>query len=128
MAVPRFLVCLTAAAVTIGASVGCGDDKPKDKKAAKSTAVLDHAGCERLAKACGDGKHVATITSDCDSAVEKLSKRGCAAPAAELYGCYEQKLCGKNDKVWALDDLRVLAERHEACTTEREALRACVAK
>ncbi|HUQ06796.1 MAG TPA: hypothetical protein VM261_30040 [Kofleriaceae bacterium] len=123
----RFLGCLTAVTIAAGASGGCGDDKPA-AKTTKSAAVLDHARCERLAKACSEGKHVTTLTDDCDRAVEKLSKRGCEMPAAEVYGCYEQKLCGKNDKVWALDDLRVLAERHDACETEREALRACVAK
>jgi hypothetical protein len=123
----RCLGGLTAIAIAAGAWAGCGDDKPAGK-ASSSAAILDHARCERLAKACGTGKHVATLTEDCDRAAEKLDKRGCAPQAAEVYGCYERKLCGKKDPVWALDDLRVLAERHEACATEREALRACVAK
>lgn len=122
MAARTFLGCLVAAAVVLTA---CGDGKGKANKGAST---LDSASCEQLAKACSDDKHVEKLADECTRAGDKLGKRGCTETAATLYGCYEKKLCGKSDKVWTLDDLRVLAERHQVCASEREALRACVAK
>lgn len=90
--------------------------------------MLDDARCEQLAKACSDEKHADKLVDECVKAAAKLGSRGCTESAVALYSCYEQKLCGKSDKVWTLDDLRVLAERHEVCDSERKALRACVAK
>lgn len=90
--------------------------------------MLDKARCEQLAKACSDEKHADELVEECVKAADKLGSRGCTASAVALYGCYEEKLCGKRDKVWTLDDLRVLAERHDVCDSERKALRTCVAK
>jgi hypothetical protein len=124
MAPRRLLGCLAAAALAAGAWAGCGDDKPN----AKPGAVLDSARCQKLAKSCSDEKHEDKLVGECVKAADKLGPRGCNEAAVALYDCYEQKLCGKSDKVWTLDDLRVLAERHEVCDSERKALRACVTK
>lgn len=84
------------------------------------------AHCQQLAKACGDAdQHVETIAAECAQAGEKQLAHGCAAEALAAYDCFEKNLCGKGDQVWALDDLRVLSERHGECTAQREALRAC---
>lgn len=84
--------------------------------------------CAQLAKSCGDSeKHVQNIVEECKQAAEKQVAKGCAAEAVAAYGCYEEKLCGKDDKVWALDDLDVLSKRHLMCTAQREALGACMA-
>ena len=92
------------------------------------TPALDGDRCEQMAKACSDDKHVSKLAEECSKAGVKLGQRGCTLSAAALYQCYETKLCGQSDKVWTLDDLRVLAERHDVCKSEREALRECVAK
>jgi hypothetical protein len=108
----------------------CKDDSTFDPGSKKpgAAAKLDGDRCEAMAKACSDEKHVSKLAEECSRAGVKLGQRGCTLSAATLYECYETKLCGKSDKVWTLDDLRVLAERHEVCKSEREALRACVAK
>src|SRR6478609_1511918 len=68
--------------------------------------------CERLGKACGDtDKHVGKIVEECKAAVGTQGDKSCAEKMTALYTCYEQELCGKADKVWALGDLRVLADR-----------------
>jgi hypothetical protein len=117
------------ALVAVLALAACNDDSKFDprKKTAPSPA-LDGDRCEEMAKACSDEKHVSKLAGECSKAGVKLGQRGCTLSAATLYQCYETKLCGKSDKVWTLDDLRVLAERHDVCKSEREALRECVAK
>jgi hypothetical protein len=45
-----------------------------------------------------------------------------------MYDCFEKELCGKTDKVWALDDLRVLADRKNKCVAERNAVAECPGK
>jgi hypothetical protein len=82
--------------------------------------------CAQLAKACGEqDKHVEKIVEACTQAAKQHADKGCADPLAALHACYEKQLCGGTDKVWALDDLRVLAERHDKCAAERAAVRAC---
>lgn len=129
MAPGRGLGCLGVAAIAVLALAACKDDSkfdPRKKKA--DTPALDGDRCEEMANACSDDKHVSKLAEECSKAGVKLGQRGCTLSAATLYQCYETKLCGKADKVWTLDDLRVLAERHEVCKSEREALRACVSK
>jgi hypothetical protein len=83
--------------------------------------------CDKLAKACGDtDKHVEKIADGCKQAAKDQST--CTDKVLALYDCYEKELCGKTDKVWALDDLRVLAERKTKCAAEREAARTCAGK
>ena len=55
-------------------------------------------------------------------------KPGCEATAIAAYDCYEKQLCGKGDKLWALEDFGVLAQRHSKCLAERVAARDCVPK
>ena len=82
--------------------------------------------CEQLGKTCGDNdKHGEKITADCKAAPPKA---GCEDKTNALYGCYEKELCGKSDKVWALEDLRVLADRKSKCAAERAAVAECVGK
>jgi len=127
MALRRLLGCLPAAALAVCVWSACkGDDKGN---ADKSAPTLDRASCEQLAKACSDtDKHIEKLAQECAQAAGKLAERGCTQMATALYDCYDKQLCGKADKVWTLDDLRVLAERHGVCAAERDALRACVAK
>jgi hypothetical protein len=111
----------------------CGDDKHDDKPAAASASASAAtvsadlgARCAPLAEACGGNDKHSKILEQCTATAQQGQR--CAAEGAAVYDCYQRELCGKGDKIWTLDDLRVLAERHGACTTEREALRACAAK
>src|SRR5262245_37536749 len=130
MAFRRVLGRLPLAALVLCTWAACSDDK-SDKAPAKggsSIAADLSARCEPLAKACGDtDKHVAKLLEECKGTAKQADQR-CAAEAAAIYACYETQLCGKGDKVWTLDDLRVLADRHGACAAERDALRACAEK
>jgi len=112
-------VCAVVCAV-----VGCKgkDDAAKTQAAA---ATLDKP-CEEIAKACGDSpKHVDKIIADCKQAATTQAAKGCTDKASALYACYMKDTCGTGDKVWALDDLRVLAERHGKCAAERTAIASC---
>ena len=117
MAVRQLLGCLAVCAL-----FAC---KGKD---AGNTGDLDKQ-CVAVAKACGDkDKHIEKITDECKAAVKKQTEKGCAAKASALYTCYEKQVCNGTDRVWALDDLRVLAERHKKCDAERTAVKECVEK
>jgi hypothetical protein len=98
----------------------------KGDSAKAPPADLD-ARCAKLAAACGDkDKHVDKIADGCKAAAKKEGEKGCADKASALYDCYEKEVCGKADKIWALDDMRVLAERANVCAAERTALTTCV--
>lgn len=87
-------------------------------------AALD-ARCEQLGNACADTpKRKAAVIDQCKQAAAK--QQSCIDAAITLYDCYETKLCGKADKVWAFADLDVLAGRHAKCAAETTALRTCV--
>lgn len=78
---------------------------------------------------CGDkDKHVEKLVEECSTNATKQVDKDCADKAAALYDCYQKELCGKVEKVWALDDLRVLADRHKKCIAEHKALTDCEAK
>jgi hypothetical protein len=118
MAARRLLACV----VVVASWTAC---KGKDKPAQPATGI--DARCDKLATACGDNdKHVAAIREECKQTLKQQSDKGCADSAIALYDCYEKEVCGKTDKVWAVDDLRVLAERQKQCAAERAAVRACV--
>ena len=118
MALRRLLGCLPVAALAVCALAACKDKDPK-------TVALE-TRCEQLAKTCGDkDKHSAKLVDECKAAAKKQVEKGCADKATAAYDCYESQLCGA-EKVWALDDFRVLADRHKKCTAERDALRDCV--
>lgn len=120
----RLRAGLWVLAVTVAGWAGCKDDAAKSSKTANVEST-----CAQLAKACADeDKHVDKVLSGCQEAAAKQREKGCAELAVKLYGCYERELCGTKDKVWALDDLRVLAERHGKCKPERDALAVCEAK
>lgn len=105
---------------------GCGKDKDKSRTTEGGGGDIV-SRCEQLGKACGDSdKHVQTIVAECKEAAKEQVVSGCAEKAVAAYDCYQKELCGKADKVWALDDLRVLSERHGKCAAERDASRACV--
>jgi hypothetical protein len=125
MALRRLLGCLPVAALALCAWTAC-KDKGDAAKAHVSAADLDKR-CEQLAKACGDpGKHSEKILDECKQAAKMQAESGCPDKAMAVYDCYEKELCGKGDQVWALDDLRVLAERHNKCVAERNARNECV--
>jgi hypothetical protein len=93
-----------------------------------TTADLDKR-CERLGKACGDeDKHQAKIADECKQAAMMQIEKGCADKAIAVYDCYEKQLCGKGEKIWSVEDLRVLADRQSKCAAERDAARECFAK
>ena len=113
--------------------VGCGgdkEDKGGGKTEGKKATMADLlARCDQLGKACGDNdKHAGDIIAECKQGAEKQLAGGCAESAMAAWDCYEGELCGKGDKVWALDDLRVLSERHGKCAIEREANLKCVGR
>ena len=99
---------------------GCKD------KAKGPTSELDQR-CEKLGKTCGDNdKHVEKIVDECKQAAKKQVDKGCAAKVTAAYDCYEKELCGKTDKVWAIDDFRVLSGRKSKCVAEEKAASDCV--
>jgi len=114
----------TLVLVVVCATMGC-----KDKAPAKAQVADLHRRCEQLGMVCGDkDKHVDKLAEQCSQKATKQVEKDCADKAAALYDCYEKQLCGKTEKVWALDDLRVLADRHKACIAEHKALTDCEAK
>lgn len=114
------------AALGLCAWTGC-NDKGESGKAQGSADVMTR--CEQLGKTCGDGdKHVQKIVAECKQAAEEQVANGCADEAIAVYDCYETELCGKGEKVWALNDLRVLSDRHKKCLAERKASQACGSK
>jgi hypothetical protein len=117
----RFLGFLLVAGTALAAGTACKGGKAQTGDLAKQ--------CEALGKACGDQeKHQQKIVAECSQGLDKLTEKGCADEAAAAYACYQKELCGKGDPVWTIEDLRVLAERHDKCAAERSAVRACVAK
>jgi hypothetical protein len=101
--------------------------KGKDDAAKANATVADLSQkCEQLAKACGDNdKHIGKLVEECTAAANQQGAKGCPEKMIALYGCYERELCGKADKVWVLDDLRVLADRKRKCVTEQGTAREC---
>lgn len=119
----RLLGCFAVAALALSLGGAC-----KGKKSDTGATPLD-ARCQQLAKACGDDdKHTATILDECKQAAQKQVDAKCTDKVTAAYDCFEKELCGKADKVWALDDFRVLADRHTKCVVERDAARDCVEK
>lgn len=125
MAVRPALGCLLAAALALSA---CKDGDNKVAITPSTPAELEKA-CERIGKSCADqDKYVAKVTDACKKVVKDDSKKGCPDKLIAVYDCYDRELCGGGDKVWALDDLRVLAERHNKCAAERAAAKDCLTK
>jgi hypothetical protein len=116
----------------VAALAVCGWTGCKGKQDAASTqgsaGDLDQR-CEQMAKVCGDTpKHVEKILDECKQAATKQVASGCTDKAIAVYDCYLKELCGKGDKVWAIDDVRLLADRHGKCVAEQTANRDCGAK
>jgi hypothetical protein len=117
------LGCLALAALCITATA-CG----KDKKEQAAAADLD-ARCALMAKACGDkDKHQERITEECKGMSKSPGEKGCASQAMALYDCWEKDVCSGTAKVWTLDDLKVLAKRHNKCVAQAKALEDCTVK
>lgn len=122
MALRQLLGCLVVATLVVGGACG------KDKGAAPRAQDLPKR-CEQLAKACSDtDKHIEKLTDECKQVAPTEVQKGCVDKALAAYDCYEKEICGGKDKVWTLDDLRVLAERHAKCAAETKAARECVDK
>src|SRR5215207_10935016 len=129
MALRRLLGCLPVAALAVCALMGCKDDNdPKDDAGAKpgssAQASREQLGkrCEQLGKACGaETKHQDKIIEECKDAAKAQADQGCADKVVAAYNCYEKEICANINKVWAMDDLRVLGERHTKCAAERTA-------
>lgn len=106
------------------AAMGCKDSKP-----AKSQVADLNRSCEQLGMVCGDkDKHIDKLVEECTQNATKQVEKGCGAKATALYDCYQKELCTGKEKVWALEDLRVLGERHKKCVAEHTALTECVGK
>jgi hypothetical protein len=119
MALRRIFGCLPAAVLAVCALAACkgSESTPLDKR------------CEQLGRLCGDAdKHDEKIISECKQAAAKQVEKKCVEKVTAAYDCFEKELCGKSDKVWSLDDFRVLADRHDKCKAERDAASACVGK
>jgi hypothetical protein len=117
MALRRLLGTLPVAALAVCAWTAC--------KGKGGAADLD-TRCEQLGKACGDtDKHVEKIVDECKQAAKDQVQGGCKDKAIAVFECYQKELCGKGDKVWAFEDLRVLADRHGKCEAERKASQEC---
>ena len=125
MARRRPLGCLVLALVCT--SMAC---KEKGDAAATEGSAVDPAKrCEQLGKLCGDkAKHVDKIIDECKLAAKAQGNSACAAKVNAVYDCYEKELCGGGDRVWTIEDLRVLADRKNKCVTERTSSRECTEK
>jgi hypothetical protein len=122
MALRNLLANVSIAAMAVCALPAC-----KDK--AKTQAPDLEKRCETLAKACGEqDKHIDKLVDACKQAAQKQVEKGCSSQVTAVYTCYENELCGSKDRVWALQDLPVLAKRHGKCVAEIEASRECEAK
>jgi hypothetical protein len=127
MALRRLLGCLPVAALAVCAWTAC-KDKGDVARTQPSAADLDKL-CEQVGKSCGEkAKHVEKIIEECKQATRKQVEHGCTDKAIAVYDCYEKKLCGNGDKVWTIEDLRVLADRRSECVAERNASRECAEK
>jgi hypothetical protein len=94
-----------------------------------STAADLEKRCARIGAACGDQqKHSDKIIDECKTLAKKQVENGCTDKAIAVYDCYEKQVCGATEKVWALGDLSVLAERHSKCVAEIKASRECTEK
>ncbi len=103
-------------------------DKPDAAKTQPATVDLDKR-CVQLGKICGDkGKHVDKIVNECKQVGKKQVESGCAEKVFAVYDCYEREVCGNSDKVWTIDDIRLLADRHGKCVAEQAASRECTEK
>jgi hypothetical protein len=120
VALRSILGCLLPVVLVLTACKG----KDKDADETSGTAALDlEKRCAQLAKLCSDSdKHVQKLIDECKRAAPLP---GCVDKLFAAYDCYEKELCGKHEQVWALDDLRVLTERHKACVAERQAAASC---
>lgn len=118
-------LCLLATVALCG-WLGCKDKTDADGTKTPPAAPTLDSRCEQLGKACGDGEHVGKLVDSCKQAAKKQLDKVCGDKASAMYDCYEKELCGKGDKVWSIDDLRVLADRHRKCAAEQTATRSCV--
>ena len=125
----RLLGWVPVAALALCVLSACkGDKDAKKGDSGKTHASADlMTRCDELAKSCGDNdKHVQKIAAECKETAKEQVASGCTEKAIAAYDCYLKELCGKADEVWALDDLRVLSDRHKKCVAERDAAAACV--
>src|SRR5262245_39990629 len=128
MALRTFRGCLMVVTLAVCASTACKDDEdakgagsatPPGQSASAASGGPLGKRCEQLGKACGEkDKHQEKITDECKQAARKYVEKGCADKVVALYDCYEKEICSGLAKVWALDDFRVLAERHSKCAAE----------
>jgi hypothetical protein len=133
MVLRRLIGCLPVATVAVCVLTACKSSDSKDDAGAKGAQTAAPASpepldkrCERLAKACGaKDKHQAKILEECTAAAKDQEEKGCREKVAAAYDCYEKELCEAN-KVWGMDDFRVLGERHKKCVAERTASDACI--
>lgn len=126
--------CLSVAALAACLLLGCKDEGDAKADAAATASASAQAGagpldkrCDKLGKACGaKDKHQEKIVEECKVAAAKQVEKGCTDKVVALYDCYERDICETINKVWAMEDFRVLADRHTKCVPERKATDTCV--
>jgi hypothetical protein len=135
MILRRLIGCLPVAAVAVCVLTACKGSASKDdaggqgapQTAAPASGELLDKRCEQLAKACGaKDKHQAKILEECKAAAKDQAEKGCGEKVAAAYDCYEKEICEAINKVWAMDDFRVLGDRNKKCIAERTASDACI--
>lgn len=131
---------LPVAVLTACLLTGCDDESgdAKSSTAAATAAAQSKAAaaamekvrkqCDQLGQTCGQkDKHKKKIAEECRAEAKQPAEKGCADRAVAMYECYEKKICTKDERIWALDDFRVLTERTKNCVDERVALQKCLA-
>lgn len=137
---PRLLGWFPLAALSAFALVACSKDGSDDAEpdagpaatapASTAQASLEQLNkrCEQLGRVCGDkDKHKDKIVEECKLAAKAQEEKGCTQTAVAAYDCYETEICAKINRVWSVDDFRVLTDRHSKCVAERDASERCLA-
>jgi hypothetical protein len=84
--------------------------------------------CKQLGDPCGQqDKHKQPIAEERQEAAKAVIAKGCVEQARASHDGCERQLCSPNEKIGSLDAFRVLAERHDLCSTQRTAAEACMA-
>jgi hypothetical protein len=122
------------ASLAAGLLAAC-EDKAADSKAdagvsaevaAAQTKSLTER-CDALGTACGEkDKHKSKIAEECKEAAKTQGEKGCGKEVLAAYDCFEKEVCTESNKIWALDDFRVLTERTGKCVEQRKSAQKCV--
>ena len=122
------------ASLAAGLLAAC-EDKPADTKADAGVSAEVAAAqtkslaerCDALGTKCGEkDKHKAKITEECKEAAKAQGAKGCGKEVLAAYDCYEKEICTGSNKIWVLDDFRVLTDQTSKCVEQRKSAQKCV--